>query len=89
METLSTILASFDLFQVIFSAFPGIFMPIAHAFQNLFTLLTEIAGKQFASHPGLVSGIVMFFFVYLTWTGLSKLRRIFIPVRPAAKERSM
>jgi hypothetical protein len=75
METLSHILASFDIFQTILSAFPQIFQPIVHAFQGMFVMLSEIAGKQFASHPGLISGTVIFLFVYVTWSGLSKLRR--------------
>jgi hypothetical protein len=75
METLSHILASFDIFQTIISAFPQIFMPIVHAFQGMFVMLSGIAGKQFASHPGLLSGTFIFLFVYAAWTGLSKLRR--------------
>ena len=78
METLTHILASFDIFQTILSAFPQIFQPIVHAFQGMFMMLTGIAGKQFASHPGLISGTFIFLFVYVTWTGFSKLRRAMV-----------
>ncbi|MEI7725450.1 MAG: hypothetical protein WCK09_10125 [Bacteroidota bacterium] len=75
METLTHILASFDIFQVIISAFPHIFIPIAHAFQGMFVMLSDVAGKLFASHPGLISGTVFFLMVYGIWSGLSKLRQ--------------
>jgi len=78
METLSHILASFDIFQTLISAFPQIFMPIVHAFQGMFVMLSDIAGKQFASHPGLISGTFIFLFVYMTWIGLSKLIRAMV-----------
>ena len=77
METLSHILASFDIFQVIFSAFPQIFTPIIHAFTGMFFMLTDMAGKQFASHPGLIAGIVIFLMGYLAWSGLAKFLLLF------------
>jgi hypothetical protein len=87
METLSNIIASFDIFQVIITAFPRIFMPIVHAFQSIFTMVADIAEKQFASHPGLISGTILFLFVYVTLSGLSKLRRTFVTSRqPAPKK---
>jgi hypothetical protein len=89
METLSHILASFDIFQVILNAFPQIFLPIAHAFQGMFALLADVAGKQFASHPGLISGTVIFLLVYLTLSGLSKLRRTIVSPGPVSPERSL
>jgi hypothetical protein len=88
METLTHILASFDIFQVIISAFPQIFIPIAHAFQGMFVMLSDIAGKQFASHPGLISGTVFFLIVYLTWSGLSKLRSAYISARSSSRKHS-
>jgi hypothetical protein len=76
METLSNILASFDIFQVIISAFPLIFLPVIHALQSMFMTVTDIAGKQFESHPGLISGTVIFLLVYASYSGFSKLRKI-------------
>lgn len=81
METLSHILASFDIFQIIIGAFPHIFIPIFHAFQSMFVMLSDVAGKQFASHPGLISGTILFLLVYLTGTGLSKLKQTIISAR--------
>jgi hypothetical protein len=84
METLSNILASFDIFQVIINSFPQIFTPIVHAFRDMFILVTDIAGKQFESHPGLISGTILFLFVYLLATGFSKLRKSVISARHGA-----
>jgi hypothetical protein len=89
METLSQILASFDIFQVIISAFPQMFLPIVHAFQGIFAMLSEIAGKQFASHPGLISGTIVFLLVYVTWSGLSKLRHTILSARSTSPKRSL
>ena len=89
METLSNILASFDIFQVIISAFPQIFLPVAHAFQDIFNLLAGIAGEQFASHPGLIAGTAVFLTGYLSWTGLSKLKRAIVPARPVSPTHSL
>jgi hypothetical protein len=89
METLSQILASFDIFQTIISAFPQIFQPIVHAFQGMFIMLSELAEKQFSSHPGLISGTVIFLFVYVTWSGLSKLRRTMVAARPGSSQSSI
>ena len=75
METLSNILASFDIFQVILSAFPRILNPIIHAFQGMFSMMADVAGKQFESHPGIISGTIIFFLVYITLTALSTLKR--------------
>ena len=89
METLSHILASFDIFQVIISTFPQIFLPIVHAFQGMFVMLSDIAGRQFASHPGLISGTVIFLFVYVTWSGLSKLRQTMVSARQGSSKGSL
>ncbi|MFZ4523036.1 MAG: hypothetical protein ACOYNC_15100 [Bacteroidales bacterium] len=88
METLSHIIASFDIFQVILNAFPGIFSPIVHAFQGMFTLFAEIAGEQFASHPGLISGTFIFLVGYITWSGLSKLRRVMVSSRQVSPSKN-
>jgi len=89
METLSHILASFDIFQVLVSAFPHIYNPILHAFQGMFTMLTEMAGKQFASHPGLILGTVIFLLVYVTWSGVLKLRRTVFATRTPSPTHSL
>ena len=81
METLSHIIASFDIFQVILNSFPGIFSPILHAFQGMFTLFAETAGKHFASHQGLISGTFIFLHGYITWTGISKFRQLMVSSR--------
>jgi hypothetical protein len=51
------------------------FAPIVHAFQTIFFTLRDIAGEQFDSHPGLVSGTAVFIFIYLAWSGIAGLRR--------------
>jgi hypothetical protein len=88
METLSNILASFDISQVLLSAFPQIFMPILHALQGMFVMLSEIAEKQFTSHPGLISGTIIFFLGYMSWTGIAKLKRSFLSARSVNIKRS-
>ncbi len=88
METLSHILASFDIFQVILNAFPQIFMPVVHAFQGMFVMLSHLAGEQFASHPGLISGTIIFSVAYFTYIGLAKLKRTFMITRLASPEKS-
>jgi len=89
METLSSILASFDIFPVIINAFPQIFVPVVHAFQGMFNLLSDLAGEQFAAHPGLISGTVFFLLVYATGSGLSKLRQTMVSARQSSPERSL
>ena len=81
METLSHILASFDIFQVILSAFPQIFKPLIHAFQSMFGLIGQLAGKEFSAHPGLFSGTIIFLLGYITWSGISRLKRAYIATR--------
>jgi len=87
METLSHILASFDLFQVILNAFPGIFTPIIHAFQAMISQMFHLAVKLFVSHPGLTSGTIIFLCSYLTWLGISKMRKAIVPAHPTASDR--
>jgi hypothetical protein len=89
METLSNILASFDIFQVIISAFPQIFNPIIHAFQGIYTMIADIAGKMFESHPGLISGTVIFLLIYATYSGLSRLRRTIVSAQQSSPKRSL
>ena len=86
METITHILASFDIFEVLISAFPRIFIPVFHALQGMFTMLVDIAGRQFATHPGIISGTIVFLLGYLAWSGLSKLKQaIAVDRKPAAK----
>jgi hypothetical protein len=75
METLSGILASFDIFKVLFDAFPQVFNPLVQAFRLIFTLVTDIALEQFKTHPGLISGTVIFLIAYAAWHGVSFLRK--------------
>jgi len=72
METITQILASFDIFQVLISAFPQIFLPLAHAFTSLFHIISETAAKEFASHPGIISGSLIFITIYVAWSGLTR-----------------
>jgi hypothetical protein len=88
METLSNILASFDIFQILLNIFPPIFTPLAEAFRNIFTVLSDIATKQFAAHPGLFSGTIVFLLGYLAWNGIIKLRNIFFSAQPVSENRS-
>ncbi len=88
METLSNILASFDIFQVIIGAFPRIFSPVVHAFQGMFITITDVAGKQFETHPGLISGTILFLILYAAWSGISTLRRNIVAARTTSPNRS-
>ena len=84
METLSNILASFDIFQVLLNIFPPIFTPILNAFRDIFTVLSDTAIKQFAAHPGLISGTIVFLLGYLAWTGVSKLRKSIVSLQQSS-----
>ena len=88
METLNHILASFDIFQVILSAFPQIFTPILHAFTGMLNLLSDMAARGFATHPGLITGTVIFTLVYAAWSGLARLTRSMVTPRSNSGHRS-
>jgi prepilin signal peptidase PulO-like enzyme (type II secretory pathway) len=60
METLYTILASFDIFQILINLFPQIYVPLEHAFELIFGMLYKSAREIVTAHPGLVSGILIF-----------------------------
>lgn len=75
METLSNILASFDIFQVILSVFPDIFNPLFNALKGMVMTLVHTAGEQFTAHPGLISGSLIFLLIYLAWSGLTRKRQ--------------
>lgn len=89
METLSNILASFDIFQVLLSALPRMFAPLFEAFRDMYTNLAGIAGEQFETHPGMVSGAIIFLAGYLAWTGINHLiRQKTLAARPVAGKQS-
>lgn len=83
METLSGILASFDVFKVIVNSFPQAFKPLVHAFQVIFVTLSDLALEQFRAHPGLISGTIIFLALYAGWQGITALRKKALPVRSA------
>jgi len=64
METLSQILASFDIFQVILNVFSQIFNPLVHAFQLIFELLFSGAKHIITANPGMVFGTLLFSGMY-------------------------
>ncbi len=78
METLSQIIASFDIFQIFINAFPQIFDPIVHAFQGIFNILFHFMKNMVTSHPGIISGIVIFLLGYGSVMGIRQFRKIFI-----------
>ncbi|MEI6433783.1 MAG: hypothetical protein WCP32_02985 [Bacteroidota bacterium] len=77
METLSNILASFDVFQVFFNSFQLIADPIAHAFQQIFATLYPFLKNMFSAHPGLTFGVIVFIFGYITLSSINLTRRFF------------
>lgn len=60
METLYTILASFDIFQIFINLFPQIYLPLEHAFELIFGMVYKSAREIVVANPGLVSGILIF-----------------------------
>ena len=89
METLSHIIASFDIFQVIINAFPQIFNPIVHAFQGISLLLFNLVKNMFSAHPGLISGVVIFLAGYFGVMGIRKFRKPAISAPLASQPRSL
>ncbi|HNW74468.1 MAG: hypothetical protein PHP04_04685 [Bacteroidales bacterium] len=89
METLSHIIASFDIFQVILQAFPKIFNPIVHALEGLFTTLFNFFGNMISVHPGLLSGIVIFLAGYLVYNRYQKIRKSATSSLPVSPRRSL
>ncbi len=81
METLSHILASFDIFQVIISAFPGLFAPLAHAFRDIYTVLCHSASEHFQAHPGILSAGIIFLAGYGAWSAWKRFRPVGVPAR--------
>ena len=89
METLSHIIASFDIFQVILNAFPQIFNPIVQAFQGIFHQLFHLIKNIVSAHPGLIAGVVTFLLVYSGIMGIRQLKRPAISVPPAYQSHSL
>lgn len=77
METISNILASFDIFQVLLSALPMITDPLLNSFHLVFNIFSEYAEKMVTTHPGLTMGVVAFLFGYVTVQVINRLRRYF------------
>ena len=75
METLTQILASFDIFQVLIAALPHLFGPLVQAFVTIWETMARLTAEQFASHPGLISGTILFLLAYSAYTAVSKLFR--------------
>lgn len=76
METLSHILASFDIFQVILNIFPQIFNPLAHAFEIIFGMLYASGREIVSANPGLISGILLFVGTYGIMMAILNRRKI-------------
>jgi hypothetical protein len=89
METLSHIIASFDIFQVIINAFPQIFNPIVHAFQGIFILLFNLVKNMVSAHPGLFSGVVIFLTGYFGAMGIKRFRKATISAPLVSQPRSL
>jgi hypothetical protein len=85
METLSQILASFDIFQVILNAFPQIFNPILNAFESIYLVLLKDGRAIMATHPGLIAGLGIVLIGYLLVTGVQQVRR-FVTLRVPSKK---
>lgn len=85
METLSNILASFDIFQVLISAFPLITDPIIKSLEQVFTLLFSFFNKIILAHPGISMAILIFMAGYITVAGVEHLRRYYLPVNRTGK----
>lgn len=80
METISTILASFDIFQVLLSAFPMLTEPIGQAFDQIVSALSGFFRDFIVSHPGITLGIGALILIYTGFYALGEFRR-FITVR--------
>jgi len=90
METLSNILASFDLFQLILTAFPQIFKPIINAFELIYRILFSYVENLVVVHPGLLAGFLIFFTGYMIYSRIQRLRKAAISSpRQASQPRSL
>jgi hypothetical protein len=88
METLSNILASFDIFQVLINAFPLITDPIIQAFEQIFTVMFSHFKNLFLAHPGLSLGLVVFATGYAGSYAVKGLQRMFTPTFKPVRQRT-
>ena len=89
METLSHIIASFDIFQVIINVFPNIFQPLAGAFQSIYLVMLHFVKNMVMEHPGLVSGVVIFLLTYGVYSGIRQFRKAIIFAPQASPQHSL
>jgi len=75
METITHFLASLDIFQILINAFPSIFNPIIHGFQNLFILLFTSFKHLVELNPGLIGGMFFISAVYVFFALAQKLKK--------------
>jgi hypothetical protein len=76
METLHQVLASFDIFSVLVSAFPSIFNPLMEGFRELFQVLFSSIKQMVTLNPGLVLGSIFMSLVYFVINTFSRLRKV-------------
>jgi hypothetical protein len=76
METITHFLASLDIFQILINAFPSIFNPIIHGFQNLFILLFTSLKHLVELNPGLIGGMFFILAIYGIFTLAQNLRKV-------------
>jgi DNA-directed RNA polymerase beta subunit len=87
METLSNILASFDIFQVFVSAFPMITEPIVHAFDQIIITLSGFYNSLFVAHPGITLGIFVLTLGYASVYVLNGIQRFIVSKLRTSKQR--
>jgi len=87
METLSNILASFDIFQVLIPVFPMITDSIIHAFEQIFVSLSGTYKSLFVSHPGITLGIFVLTLGYASVYALSGIQRFIVSKLHPARQR--
>jgi hypothetical protein len=81
METLSQIIASLDIFQVVINAFPSIFKPLMEGFETIFRLVFSSLSGLVKGNPGLTSGVVVFMIVYGFYSLMQRIKKARITVR--------
>lgn len=75
METITNIISSFDIFNLLVAAFPEIFNALTDALGYTYLLLADMIQGLFRSHPGLIMGTLVFLTGYMGWTALSVILR--------------
>jgi hypothetical protein len=81
METISQIIASLDIFQVLINAFPSIFKPLMEGFETIFRLVFASLGGMIKGNPGLVSGVVAFLLIYGAYSLVLRIKKARITIR--------